>query len=142
MKKAKCWIWGSIFEIFEFLLVLTFSACNVSSPKIKVFCLFSHIMQFVGVEKLTLQYNKVDFSTIYECCTKLPWNWRFLKLTRVWPPDLSSVPRDRCNTYVLRSTHMGMNRNSWLSNGLFYANILDVYFQNPISTYFLIWHKL
>ena len=40
--KSKMLNLGSLFEIFEFWLLLTFSACNVSSPKIKVFCSFPH----------------------------------------------------------------------------------------------------
>ena len=106
-EKAKCWILGSFFEIFEFWLLLTFSACNVSSPKIKVFYLFSYILQFLGVKKITLQCKKVQFSTVCEYCAKFPWNWRFLKLTRVWPPDLSSVSKNRCNGHS-RATNFNL----------------------------------
>ena len=87
---------GVIFWNFWVLALPDFFSLQCLLSKNKVFCLFSNILQFLGAEKLTLPCKKVHFSTACEYFTKFPWNWRFLKLTRVWPPDLSSVSRDKC----------------------------------------------
>ena len=101
--KSKMLNLGVIFWNFWVLALTDFFSLQCLLSKNKVFCLFSNILQFLGAEKLTLQCKKVHFSTACEYFTKFPWNWRFLKLTRVWPPDLSSVSRDRCTIGLIVS---------------------------------------